>query len=213
MNLLKSPSAKSPIPRALVIAGVCFILGQHCVGEDSSGNEFDYLIEIESKPIKGFLKYQDSKFGNFYKLIVHSSDAKTKDKIKYQEMYTCSKLGDKPALVGLRRFAPLQKEMKKKTVVTQVKFSDKSPSEEEVIAASYGVAPIMVDLLLRENFAGNIVVPVDNFFAFKQALNTIGFQPAAQVAGASTNLIPLSLSSEPKGRYEAMFYSPALKKK
>lgn len=174
--------------------------------------EYDYLVEVESKPIEGFLKYKESKLGNFYKISVTSTDLKTNEKLKYEDLYVSSKLGDKPALVGLRRYAPLQKEMKKKRVATQIKFSDKSAKEEEIAAASYGFPPVLVDMLLNDNFAGSVYVPTDAFFAYKQALNSQGFQAASQVVSANTFLVSIQMQSLPQGRHESMFYYPSLKK-
>lgn len=213
MNLYKSQSAIMPYKGALALLACAFLsMSSGALSEELSEKNFDYLVEIEAKQVEGYLKYTDSKFGNFYKLLVQSSDMKTKEKVKYEELYACSKLGEKPALIGIKRLAPLQKEMKKKRIAMLVKFSAKSPKEEEITAASYGVAPVLVDLLLNDNFAGSIFVPTDVFFAFKQALNSHGFQPAAQVVSANTSLVNIQLQSQPEGRHEAMFYYPSLKK-
>lgn len=211
MNFLK-------VRQAIILPGaiaICFIMQAvlccMALGQDLE-KEFEYLIEIETKPMEGFLKYKDSKFGNFYKLTVHSSDLKTKEKVKYEDLYVCSRLGEKPALVGVRRYAPLPKEMKKKRVATVIKLAEKS-KEEEIIATSYGVPPLIVELFLNDNYAGSLYVPTDSFFTFKQGLNSQGFQSAAQaVSTANTSLVPIELLSQPLGRHEAMFYQPSLKK-
>ncbi|MBX9567843.1 MAG: DUF2192 domain-containing protein [Candidatus Obscuribacterales bacterium] len=216
MNLFKTLLPRSPLSVVSALALVSLLsLGQGSLSDEASDTKYDYVIEFESKPMEGFLKYKDSKLGNFYKIVVHSTDTKTKEKVKYQDMYVCSKVGEKPALVGIRRFAALQKEMKKKMVAIQIKFSKKSPAQEEVVAVSYGVPPVLVDLRI-DNFAGAVAVPIDSFFAFKEALNTQGFQASAQVSAAgeqTSNRIPLDLASEPKGRYEGMVYFPSVKKK
>lgn len=211
MNLFKVRQAfLQPSSIAFCFTLQAMLCGAAC-GQDLE-KDFEYLIEVEAKPMEGYLKYKDSKFGTFYKLTVHSSDLKTKEKVKYEDLFVCSKLGEKPALVGVRRYAALPKEMKKKRVATVIKLPEKS-KEEEIIATSYAVPPLIVELFLNDNYAGSLYVPTDSFFTFKQGLNSQGFQSAAQaVSTANTSLVPIELLSQPLGRHEAMFYQPSLKK-
>lgn len=173
---------------------------------------FDHRIQLESQALEHYLQYPNSKLGNFYKISVNVTDGEGNSPVHYEDLYLSSKIGDKPALVGCRRYVALPIK-EKKQVVFEMKFSDKSPKDEQVSTSAYAVPPLLVELLQNDDTAGVVSVPEAYFYTFNQSLNSQGFQPAAQVRSEQTGLVNLALQSEPLGKHEPMLYFPSLKKK
>ena len=196
---------------AIAAAGIPLLSAtQPCFAQAAQQNkEFDFIVELKSQKIKDYLKFPESGLGNFYKISSTVSDAEGKKSTPYEDLYVCSKIGDSPKLLGCKRLAVL--EPKKKTVAMKLKFSEeKGAPEEEIAASSYVVPPLLVELILNENFAGCVMVPVAAYDVFKQALTQQGFSSAQ--AAASTGSAQIQLRSDPAARSDSLYYSPAVKK-
>lgn len=178
--------------------------------QEVNKENYDKTLQIEVKALDGYLKYPKSKMGDFYKVSVKSAEVDGSKEVPYEELYTCSKLKDQGALLACKRLCNL--DIKKKRVALVFKFSSTSTKQEEIQCAAFSVAPLLLDLLLNENFAGAVYVPAEAFFAFKQALNNQGFQSSSQVTTANTALVSIQLQTTPAARSEALFYFPSLKK-
>lgn len=207
--MLPAPK-RTAATRIMALAAAAFMtVTQGYSQAPQKNNEFDFIVEIKSQQLKDYLKFPDSGLGNFYKLSTTVSDAEGKKSTEYEDLYVCSKIGDSPRLLGLKRLALL--EPKKKTVAMKMKFStEKGAGEEEVSAASYVVPSLLVELILNENFAGCVMVPVAAYDIFKQALTNQGFSSAQ--AAASTGSAQIQLRSDPPARSDSLYYSPAVKK-
>lgn len=193
----------------LACLSTCFTLAP-AKGQAITSGSFDKKVQLSTQLLKGYLSNPKSKLGNFYKINIVTADPDGKNPVKYEDLFSCSKIGDQPGLIGCRRYASI--DLSKKHVAMEINFSQKEPAEEEVIAASFAVAPTLVELLLNDNFAGTVSVPAASYDQFMRALNSQGWQPASQTTGANTQLIPIHLQSDPLARADVLLYQPSLKK-
>lgn len=199
---------------AVLLLGVSFNKARSDEEAQISSKNFEHSMQLESTPLKNFLNYQDSGFGTFYKVSVKTGDIEGKSSSAYEDLFVCSKLGDRPALLACHRQAELQikkpdDQKEDNRVAVQLKFSEKS-SDEEVRAVAWTIPTLLLELYLKGN-TPCIFVPAASFEPFQRSMTDQGFKSAAQVGSRSTNFITLQIRTVPESVTVSMCYSPSLK--
>jgi hypothetical protein len=180
-------------------------------------DQYDFVVEVESKPMKNYLSWSNSKFKDFTKLDVKITDLKGKSSHNFEQLFACTQTNGQTGLLACHRLADLQIEAKKHVAI-QMRFSDKGATEQEVMSAAYAVPPLLLELhqLYKDNddlFAGDVYVPAASYETFKQSLNNQGFQAMDQGSSTGTSGFPVHLIQDPGGEYKVLYYQQTVKKK
>lgn len=210
-----SRNLRKPFALFLVAAGISMLLP----GTAQQGkplDQYDKVMLIESKPLKNYLSYPKSNFKDFVKLEVSVNDVKSKSSQKFEALFACTLKGQ-TGLLGCHRIAELGIEPKK-YVAIQLKFSDKTCSEQEVMSAAYAVPPLLLQLhqLYKDDesvYAGDVYVPAAYYDVFRQSMANQGFQPLDAGNSTGTAGFPVHLIQDPGGDLKVLYYQQTVKKK
>lgn len=184
--------------------------------QPSSKPNYDYIFQVESKPLKDFLTFPNSSFKDFVKLDVTITDVKAKSTKDFEELIVCSQKNGQTGLIACNRHADMQIDSEK-YVSIQMKFSEKSTGEQEAMSAAYAVPTLLLELhqLYKDKgvYAGDVYVPAASFDTFRQSLSNQGFQPMDQGTSNGSSGFPIHLIQDPGGDYKVLIYQQTLKKK
>ena len=201
----------------LMLTAAISILSPGTAQQPNPMDQYDFVVEVESKPLKNYFSWSNSKFKDFSKLDLKITDLKGKSSQDFEQLFTCTQANGQTGLLACHRLANLQIEAKKHVAI-KMKFSDKGASEKEVRSAAYAVPPLLLELhqLYKDNddiFAGDVYVPAESYETFKQSLNNQGFQPMDQGSSTGTTGFPVHLIQDPGGEYKVLYYQQTVKKK
>lgn len=200
------------LPQLAFLVMLCQVLAP-VSADNQSGDEYEF--RIESRHLKGFLQFKESGLGEFYKIQVKA--AKKTDKEgegeHIEDLFFCTKVGERPAIVGCRRHKVLS--VTEKMFAIKLKLSEKLPSEDESTALATALPYLIVELRAMNNRAGEVRVPGQAFEKFKQHMMNCGYVPQSQMSNAGPHIshLAVNLTSDPVGQgYEVMQYRPQKKK-